>query len=481
MIITHHSDTASGNKSAGIFICLILLVITFSVYWQIHTFDFIRFDDDQYVYGNPHVKTGVTMNNVIWAFTAFHSCNWHPLTWISHMIDCQFFGLNPGPHHVVNLAFHIINTLLLFLVFKKMTGGLWQSAFVAALFALHPLHVESVAWIAERKDVLSAFFWMLTIFVYEKYARRPTVVRYFFVFLFFALGLMSKPMVVTLPFVLLLMDLWPLKRIRINHPPDGKSTHQINIMYRLILEKIPLFFLSAISSVITFYAQKSGQSVANLNLIPIHTRIANSLVSYATYIESMIWPTKLGVLYPYVFQQPVWKIMGACLIVIFISLLSVTTIRKIPYFFVGWLWYLGTLIPVIGLVQVGRQAMADRYTYIPFIGLFIIFAWGMSDFYGKIQKSRIAFASSAMIIVTVLTIVTWKQIGYWKNSILLFEHTLAVTSDNYLIHNNLGLVLEPTGPNPGSHQSLFGSHPDNAELSGASLQSGYYPRKTGRS
>jgi protein O-mannosyl-transferase len=443
MIITNHSDDSYTNKFYNIFICLFLLSAISLIYWKIHTYDFIVFDDDAYVYDNPHIKNGITFDNIKWAFTSFHSWNWHPLTWISHMIDCQFFGLNPGWHHIINVSFHIINSLLLFFVFKKMTGGLWQSAFVAALFALHPLHVQSVAWISERKDVLSGLFFMITLWAYNIYVKHPSKYRYFLVALFFALGLLSKPMLVTMPFVLLLLDYWPLERIRLKKLSGINNSQPLKILTRLILEKIPLFFFSAISSVITFFAQESG--VSSFERIPISSRIANSLVSYLTYIEKMIYPTKLAVLYPYVLIQPLWKVFTACCIIILISIMSIITIKKMPYFIVGWLWFLGTLVPVNGLVAVGDQSMADRYTYLPLIGLFLIIAWAAADLWKKWELRRIWLILSISIIILVLMAVSSNQIEYWKNSITLFEHTLSITSGNDRIHNNLAIALLKEG------------------------------------
>lgn len=442
---TNPPDSFYPNKLINIFICGVLLITTASVYWQIHSFDFIGFDDNEYVYDNPHVKNGVTQDNVLWAFTAFYSGNWHPLTWISHMADCQLYGLKPGWHHVMNLIFHVLNTLLLFLVFKKMTARIYESAFVAALFALHPLHVESVAWISERKDLLSTCFFLLTMLAYRIYVIRPSLIRYLPVFLLFALGLMSKPMLVTLPFVLLLLDLWPLNRIHFKIFSDLNDSRKWAIAYHLILEKIPLFLLSAVSCVVTVYAQKAREAVTSYDFIPLHTRIANSTVSYLIYIEKMIYPSKLGILYPYIFVRPVWMVIAASCLMILISVLAILTIKKAPYLLVGWLWFLGTLIPVIGFVQVGYQSLADRYTYIPLIGLFIIITWGATDILKSWNHGKIYLALSASLILMGLAAITWKQIGYWKNSVTLFEHTLCITSENYIIHNNLGLALDQAG------------------------------------
>jgi tetratricopeptide (TPR) repeat protein len=432
-------------KHRDILVCLFLVMATLAVYWQVQNYDFVNFDDSEYVYENRHVQEGLTLKSIIWAFTTIHLGNWHPLTWLSYMLDCQFYGMNPGWHHLTNLFFHIANTLLLFFVFRKMTGSLWRSGFVAGLFALHPLHVESVAWVSERKDVLSTFFWMMTMWSYIWYVEHPVFHRYILIILFFALGLMSKPMLVTLPFVLLLLDFYPLNRFQFQRSDGGASSQQMPIVLRLILEKTPLFVLVVMSSAITFYAQKHGGAVASLEVIPLKARVANALVSYANYIGKMVYPSKLAVLYPHPGMLPWWKIAGACLLLVSISFLAIRIVKQSPYFAVGWLWYLGTLVPVIGLVQVGSQAMADRYTYVPLIGIFIIIAWGIPELVEQWRYRKICLATLATVVFTILMAMTWKQVGYWKNSITLFEHTLKITSNNYLPHNNLGTALNNQG------------------------------------
>ena len=432
-------------NNRNIWVCLLLVAATLAVYWQVQNFDFVNFDDNTYVYDNSHVQNGLTFENITWAFTATHASNWHPLTWLSHMLDCQLYGMNSGQHHLTNLLFHIANTLLLFFVLTKMTGSLWRSAFVAALFAFHPLHVESVAWVSERKDVLSTFFWLLTIYSYSLYVEHPAVNRYLLVVLCFTLGLMSKPMLVTLPFVLLLLDLWPLNRFSLEQPDRSNNAQQRSTALGLVLEKIPLFVLAAMSSAVTFYAQKQAQAIVPLEAIPFKVRTANALVSYANYIAKMIWPSNLAARYPHPGMHSGLKIAGACLLLAAVSLGVIRVIKHRPYFTVGWLWYLGTLVPVIGLVQVGGQAMADRYTYVPHIGLFIVIAWGAPELAAQWRHRKILLAVLAIALLSILTAVTWKQAGYWKNSITLFEHTLAVTSNNWLAHNNLGAALSAQG------------------------------------
>jgi tetratricopeptide (TPR) repeat protein len=430
------------SKYRVVFICFCLAISTLSVYWKVHNYDFVNFDDDKYVSENRHVQVGMTLESITWAFTTNHSSNWHPLTWLSHMLDYQFYGLNPGRHHLTNVLFHIANTLLLFFVFRKMTGHLWQSAFVASLFALHPLHVESVAWISERKDVLSTFFWMLTMWSYIWYVQHPRIDKYLLVLLFFMLGLMAKPMLVTLPFVLLLLDYYPL--CRFHKSADSIHSRKRSIVFRLVLEKIPLFILVVMSSAMTFYAQKQGGVVASLDAIPIQARISNALISYVYYILKMIYPSKLAVLYPHPVIFPWWQVTGACLLLLSISFLAIRFIKQRPYFVVGWLWYIGTLVPVIGLVQVGNQSMADRYTYIPLIGIFFIISWGTSEFIKRWYDAKIILPTIAAILFIFMA-VTFLQVGYWKNSITLFEHTLGVTNNSHIPHNNLGNALQAQG------------------------------------
>jgi protein O-mannosyl-transferase len=430
---THNNKKTFTSRHTDILICLLLIFLTLSVYIQIKGHDFINLDDTEYVTDNRHVREGVKLKTISWAFSSTHASNWHPLTWLSHMMDCQLFGVDPGRHHLINLLLHIINTLLLFIVLKKMTGNLWQSGFVASLFAIHPLHVESVAWISERKDVLSTLFWMLTMWSYTFYVKAPGIKRYLPVFLFLALGLMSKPMLVTLPFVLILLDYWPLGRIRI---------HRSAINRRIFIEKIPLFVLVAISSAITFLVQKQGGAVSSLDAIPVNIRISNALVSYGAYIVKMVWPSKMAVLYPLSDIIPWWKILLSCTFLISMSYLAIRHIKKRPYISVGWFWYLGTLVPVIGIVQVGRQAMADRYTYIPLIGIFIIICWAASEVITRWRHIKTTVVAVATAIILVLTAVTFLQVRHWRNSITLFEHALGVTRGNYMSHNNLGIALQ---------------------------------------
>ena len=427
-------------------ICLILVLPTLGVYWEVRNFDFVTFDDYTYVAENPNVQSGLSKSGLVWAFTRSHASNWHPVTWLSHMLDCQFFGLNSGMHHLNNLIFHTANTLLLFLVLGRMTGALWRSAFVSALFALHPLHVESVAWVAERKDVLSTLFWMLTMWAYVRYSERPSPTRYLLIFPFFILGLMSKPMLVTLPFVLLLMDYWPLGRLQSTLPEKGGKlkTPKLAVL-RLIAEKIPLFVLVALLSVVTFLAQE--EAVQSLDNFHLKARIANGLVSYAAYIRKMFWPNDLSIFYPYPQTLQLWQATASGFFLITMTILFVRMGKRRPFILVGWLWYLGTLFPVIGLVQVGTHAMADRYTYIPLIGLFIMIAWGIPDLLGNWLYRKQVLRISAGLLLVILAVCTWLQVRYWKDSIVLFTHAIDVTDDNWMAHNNIGFPLVQQGRN----------------------------------
>jgi protein O-mannosyl-transferase len=417
-------------------ICILLAAVTFAVYLPVRNYEFLHYDDDVYITNNPEVQSGLSWQGIKWAFVTDHGANWHPLTWLSLMLDCRLFGVEPGPMHIVNVLFHVANTILLFIVLSRMTKGLWQSAFVAGLFALHPLHVESVAWVAERKDVLSTLFWLLTMLAYARYAERPSAGRYIAVLVLFAIGLMAKPMLVTLPFVLLLLDYWPLDRLF-----NPKSS-----IKKLVLEKIPLIILSAASSVITFIAQQHGGAVAAINKLPINDRITNSIISYLVYIGKMIWPNQLSVLYPHpVSTIPVSRVVIYGTILVLMTIFFVCYCRRYKYLLVGWLWYLGTLVPVIGIVQVGSQARADRYTYVPLIGLFLIIAFGVTELMREKRFRRIILCVLAGVSLSACTVVTSQQLKYWKDSLVLFEHALNVIEGNYLANNNYANVLNNMG------------------------------------
>ena len=437
------------------FVAVLLAVSTIGVYWQVHNCDFVNYDDNVYVTENSNVQSGLSLENIRWAFTTGSLRNWHPVTWLSLMVDYQLFGLNPRAFHITNLLFHIASGVLLFLAMNQMTGKMWRSSFVAALFALHPIHVESVAWIAERKDVLSTFFLMLTLLAYERYARRPGLVRYLAVAAAFSLGLLSKSMLVTLPFVLFLLDYWPLGRIQINETKgkkksqktvSSKATYKQGTFFGLVKEKIPLFILSVVFSVITYLVQQEGGTMRSLEMIPLGSRIANAFISYISYIQKMIAPIRLAVLYPHPGSGlPLSYALIAGLVLLVITIALIRYRRGRPYLAVGWLWYIGSLVPVIGLVQVGAQAMADRYSYVPLTGLFIIIAWGVPEVLSRWRYRKIVLASSGCLIISVLAVLTVFQVEHWKNSITLFAHAVAVTNDNYTAHNNLATALDDDG------------------------------------
>jgi len=429
------------HKISFFFISLLLILVTTAAYWQVQRFNFINYDDNEYVYENLHIQNGVTFDSIIWAFTHAHSNNWHPLTWLSHILDWQMFGLWAGGHHLTSLFFHIVNSLLLFFVFRKMTGNLWQSAFVAAIFALHPLHVQSVAWVSERKDVLSAFFWMLTLWAYVRYVRRPGWPGFMLVLVFYISGLMSKSMVITLPFVLMLLDYWPLNRLQINE--SGKNLH-VKIA-GLLREKIPLFILTAASAGITIIVQHQSGALKSFDVIPATDRLANALISYVNYIIKFVYPVKLAIFYPYPDGIPGWKIAASIVILTAISLTAIKLMRRKPWFIVGWFWFIGTLIPVIGLVQVGMQSMADRYMYLPMIGLIIPVAWGIPELLCRWHYKKTILSVSAGCVIIIFFWNTRTQLAYWTDTYTLFNRALAVTENNFFAYNVMGHELARKG------------------------------------
>ena len=419
-------------------ICIALAVLTWAVFGQTLRYDFVNYDDPHYVYQNARITSGINLASVAWAFSHVHSENWHPLTTITHMLDYQLYGLKAGWHHSTNVLLHSVAVVLLFVALKQLTGAVWRSGFVAAVFAVHPLHVESVAWIAERKDVLSAVFFMLTLLAYLHYTRAPSIGRYLTVALVIALGLTSKPMLVTLPLVLLLLDYWPLRRFEARRP---NSVRQLK---RLILEKIPLIALSAVSSIVTFLAQRGA--IGWTKQLPISVRINNAVVSYLVYIRQMFRPAGLAVFYPHPENRlPIWEISLALIILVGITAAAFLLRKKAPYFVTGWLWYLGMLVPVIGLVQVGWQGHADRYTYLPQIGLYIAITWAITDLTRSWRFQRITLGAAALVIVAVLSWRSWLQTFYWRDSETLFTHALAVTPNNDVALNNLGIIFLDKG------------------------------------
>jgi tetratricopeptide (TPR) repeat protein len=415
-----------------------LAMLTWVVFGQTLRYDFVNYDDPRYVYQNTKITSGISIASIAWAFTHIHSENWHPLTTITHMLDCQLYGLKPSWHHFTNVLLHALAAVLLFVALQRMTGALWRSAFVAAVFAVHPLHVESVAWIAERKDVLSAVFFMLTLLAYFHYTRAPSIGRYLTMALVVALGLMSKPMLVTLPLVLLLLDYWPLRRIQAQRAGSGRQ------LLQLIVEKIPLIALSAGSSIVTFLAQRGA--IGWTEQLPVSARISNAIVTYVVYIRQMLWPAKLAVFYPHPENRlPTWEISLALVVLVGITVAAFVLRKKAPYLITGWLWYLGMLVPVIGLVQVGWQGHADRYTYLPQVGLYIAVTWAVADLTVSWRFQRIALGAAAALLVGVLSWRAWLQTSYWRDSETLFTHALAVTSNNDVALNNLGIIFLDKG------------------------------------
>jgi Tfp pilus assembly protein PilF len=426
-------------------ICIGLLLagVTLALYWHAGSFDFLNYDDNHYITDNPQVKGGVTWEGVRWALSATHAANWHPLTWLSHMIDVELFGLSPRGHHLTSVLLHAANVLLLLLLLSRMTGAIWPSALAAALFAVHPLRVESVAWVAERKDVLSVQLALLSLLAYVRYTAKPAVGNYIPALVLFALGLMAKPMLVTLPVLMLLLDFWPLQRFSGSSASADSSALEPHPTTpyvpsgRLFMEKIPFAFLSAGSCIITILAQQKGSTVISLATYPLLPRCANALEAAVGYLGKMAWPHKLAVFYPLTVDLRPATVAGAALFLITVSLVSILTARKWPFLVTGWFWYLASLLPVIGLVQVGQQSMADRYTYLPMIGIAIIVAWSAAALAQSRLRFRHFLVATATIVLAILSLLTWRQLAHWRNSATLYRHAIAVTDNNYLALANL--------------------------------------------
>jgi protein O-mannosyl-transferase len=409
---------------------------------------FTNFDDTQYVLANRHVLSGMTWQSAAWALTAGHAGNWHPLTWLSHMADVELYGLSPRGHHATSVVIHLLNTLLLFAVLARATGEGVRSAVVAALFGVHPLHVESVAWISERKDVLSTLFAMLTLWAYVRFAETRSRPWYGLVILCFVLGLATKPMLVTLPFVLLLLDFWPLRRMTLPDRAPARGILHVTRMtgFRsLIVEKIPLFVCVLASSAITYAVQQNAGAVRPLDVLPLNLRLTNAVMAYVAYIGQMFWPVDLAPLYPYSTDGSYWRALLALALLTGLTVLAVRAVSRRPSFTVGWFWYVGTLVPVIGLVQVGSQPMADRYTYLPLVGLFIALVWGLPDVLQRWPGRQYLLSAAAATVIVVSVVLTRQQVAIWTNSVDLWEHTLRVTRNNYRAHNNLGHALAEAG------------------------------------
>jgi protein O-mannosyl-transferase len=416
-----------------------LILSTLIVYWQVTDFGFVDYDDELYVSANPQVLHGLSLSGIRWAFGTTHAANWHPLTWLSLMLDSSLLGPHPAGMHFVNLLLHLANAILVFALLRRMTGGLWQSAFVAAAFALHPMHVESVAWIAERKDVLSTFFLLMTIWAYVAYVRGPSALRYLAILVAMACGLMSKPMLVTAPLILLLLDYWPLERIM---PGGSAGSSPQTTLRRAIIEKIPLFVLVAVFCIITLVAQQSDGAIVNLS--PFADRLANAFLAYGQYIRRFFWPGEMAAFYP-LRDIPIW-LAGVCAgALVAISILVILCGRGRKYLPAGWFWFLMTLVPVIGLVQVGKQAFADRYTYIPYIGLFIAVAWGAPELLARWRQAKTALAAVAVVALVAMAAVTWRQAGYWRDGLTLFTHAIEVAPDGDASWVNLGYAKGKQG------------------------------------
>jgi len=412
------------RNHVDLWIVLALIIAVLAIYSQARHFEFVNYDDPDYVTDNSHVRPGLTVTGIVWAFTSSYAANWVPVTWISHMADVSLFGLDPGRHHLSNVVLHALSTVLLFLALRRMTGTQWRSAMVAFLFALHPLHVQSVAWVAERKDTLSAAFWMMALYAYAHYAERPDARRYALLMAAYGASLLAKPMGVTFPFVLVLLDIWPLRRFE----SLGKA----------IREKIPLLVLAAVVSVATFFAQRGGGAVMSVAAIPLGIRVANAFVSYVAYLAQMIWPANLSVFYPYPAMIPAGNTAGATIAVAGISVMAWRA-QGHRYFTTGWFWYLFTLLPVIGLLQVGEQARADRYTYLPLIGVAIVVAWGAAELAHSWPRTLVA--GLAGVVCIGYAAATWREIGYWKNTEALMGRAIEVNPDDYVAHDNLGEAL----------------------------------------
>ncbi len=419
------------KQTFGIYIFLV--VITLAAYRQVHQFEFINFDDIVYVTQNHYVQSGLTFDGIRWAFSTLHAEFWHPLTWLSLMIDYQIYGSNAGGFHVTNLIFHILSTLLLFWLFHRMTGAVWKSAFVAALFAIHPLHVESVAWVSERKDVLSVFFWMLTLCFYIYYSEKTDFKRYLLVFISFLFALLSKPMVVTLPVIMILLDYWPLRRFNL---------HKHNVILWQCKEKAPFIILSAIFTIISVCAQY--YNIVDFQY-PLSSLYINSLYSFVTYLEKTFWPYNLSVYYDFLYQMPMWQIIFYCLLIVFISISSVIYAKRYPGLFVGWLWYAITILPVIGILPRGFNNLADHFTYLPLTGIFMMIAWGTPILIKNQLIKNYFIIPAAILFIFISAFLSWQQVGYWRKSIDLARHSLKVTQNNYMAHNNIGPDLAKEG------------------------------------
>jgi tetratricopeptide (TPR) repeat protein len=429
-----------SSSRQKLIIYVVLVFVTLAVFWQVNQFDFINMDDDVYLTGNLNIHSGFTLERFKWAFSTTYAEFWHPLTWLSLMLDYHLYAFNAGGYHLTNLILHILNTLLLFWLFDRMAGEIWRSAFVAAFFALHPLHVESVAWVAERKDVLSAFFYLLTLSLYVYYVEKPVIRRYLFVLLCFVFALMSKSIVVTLPLIMILLDYWPLSRFHL-----WIESRKNNLLLWQFKEKISFFIFSAALAVITLYAHQNASYKQFLGHIPLDYRIASAPVSLMTYLGKIFWPHDLAIFYPMPYPLSSWYVLGASLLIIIISIAVIVTFKSLPYLFVGWLWYIVTLLPVVGVIPFGPCSIADHYTYLPSIGIAIMIAWGIPSLIKREDVRKKILFPAGIIFLSIMAIFTWQQCSYWKNSIKLWSHALKVTKETSSAHNYLALALLEKG------------------------------------
>jgi tetratricopeptide (TPR) repeat protein len=436
----------SEPHKRNVVLCLGLLLITVLTYFPVTKNAFINFDDNQYIIANPQVTAGLSWETVKWAFTTFDAANWHPLTWLSHSIDYQLFGMNPAGHHFISVLFHALNALLLFLLLQTVTGCTWRSVFVALLFAVHPLNVESVAWAAERKTLLSTSFFLLATWAYVSYVRVPGRKRYFSVALLFAFALMSKPQVITFPCVLLLLDFWPLRRTRLSRPSRNSAAREPAASFtQLLVEKIPLFALSAVSAIVTVAAQRSGDALRTVEEYSLVSRLENAVTSYLIYLKDIFYPRHLAPLYPHPTAFNTWHVAWAALTSAAISLCAIALRKSAPYFLFGWLWFLGTLVPMIGLVQVGLQARADRYAYIPMIGILVTCIWGAAESSTRLKTTRQWGIAASAAAVPALAVLSFHQVTLWRSSEVLWNYTMSVTNDNFMAEDNLAQELAHQG------------------------------------
>lgn len=448
---------------------VLLAAVVLALYWPVAGYEFIALDDNLYIVENPHVQKGITIQNIVWAMTTFHTSNWHPLTWLTYMADYELFGLNPAGYHLGNLILHLFNTLLLFLVLQRMTGEIWKGCIVAALFAVHPLNIESVVWIAERKNLLSTLFWILTILAYVRYAEKPGWRRYSMVLVCFCLGLMAKPMLVTLPFILLLLDYWPLQRFSWSDPDQSSNipdrAERRNRLTRLLIEKVPLILLSFLSVFVTLQAARSGGAVKAISVFPLLGRIENALISYVMYLYKMLWPMDLAIFYPYPVGRPLWQVVLSILFLTVATIFICLKGRTHRYLITGWFWYGITLLPVIGLVQVGFQSMANRYAYLPLIGIFVILVWGADDLLKRFSGRWVLPAAAAAVILA-FTFCTKSTLPVWKDSYRVFRHAIDVTKNNHIAEMGMGNVWLGRGDLPKARSRYLASlriKPDYAE------------------